>query len=352
MTPDQAIAQAQSGTLLPVYLLLGEERYLRARVIETLRSCSGAGSIPGLNDDEFTAGDAPLGRVLGAARTSPMMAKLRWVAVRDIERWDSKSASSEGQAEGLDPLVAYLANPVPTTLLVLSATKLAAKNPVLVAARARGALVSCDLLSKQALPAWLAERAASRQAPLSRSAAELLVEVVGGELSALDDVLERLSLFAGAGAPITEETIAALIPIVRPATVWELLDAIGRRQTHRALELLAKVFDPADRGIRLVGLILWSTRQMLRYQGARQRGLAAPEAAKAAGVPPFKARELEQVSRALGPSELESWLITLRDVDLALKGGSRRPARAILESAVIQLCGAGVSSAVQRLASP
>jgi DNA polymerase-3 subunit delta len=351
MTPEQAITNAQSGTLLPFYLLLGEERYLRTRVVEALRKGSGAGSIPGLNDDEFNAADASVSRVLGSAKTLPMMAKLRWVAVRDVERWDAKSGQSENQ-DGLEPLVAYLKDPAPTTLLVLSASKLAAKHALLVAAKARDAVVVCDAPPKHALPSWLAERASARQTRISRSAAELLVEVVGGELSVLDDVLERLSLFAGAGVTITEETIGEVIPIVRPATVWELLDAIGRGQTHLALEVLAKVFDPADRGIRLVGLVLWSTRQMLRYQAARRRGLSSPDAAKLAGVPGFKARELEQTTRELSSDELESWIIVLRDVDLALKGGSRRPARAVLESAVIQLCGAGGSAAVQRVPSP
>src|SRR5688572_375921 len=37
MTPEQAIAEAKSGTLRPVYLVLGEERFHRQRVLAALR---------------------------------------------------------------------------------------------------------------------------------------------------------------------------------------------------------------------------------------------------------------------------------------------------------------------------
>jgi hypothetical protein len=36
--------------------------------------------------------------------------------------------------------------------------------------------------------------------------------------------------------------------------------------------------------------------------------------------------------------DIERWLETLATVDLALKGGSRLPARAVLETAILKLC--------------
>lgn len=347
MSPEQLAAALASGDPAPVYVVLGDERYLRNRALQALRKASGVDAIPGLNDDDFTAGETPIARIVAAARTLPMMARLRWVAVREVERWDGKGGA-EGRTEGLDLMASFVREPVPSTLLVLSGTKLAAKNPVLVAAKARAVVVDCDPLPRQALGPWLLEQTRARKASISRGAAELLIEVIGSDLSTLEDVLERLSLFVGAGAEITEETVDQVIPVVRPATVWELLDAIGQRRVGAALAALGKVFDPADRGLRLLGLVAWSTRQWIRYVSARQRGLAVADAAKAAGVPPFKARDLEATAQHLSLADLEQWLAVLREVDLALKGGSRRPAQAILESAVIQLCGAGTHPALQR----
>jgi DNA polymerase III delta subunit len=88
----------------------------------------------------------------------------------------------------------------------------------------------------------------------------------------------------------------------------------------------------------LLSLLAWSARQLLRFEAATREGLPGPEAAKRAGAPPFKARELADQVKRISRPELESWLELLARVDLALKGGSRRPPRAVLEDAIISLC--------------
>ena len=342
MNPDEAMAQAQSGKLLPFYVLLGEERFQRSRVVDALRSAVTAGAVPGFNEDEFTAADASVDAVLAAARTLPMMATRRWVLVRDAERWEAKSDKADDstpKAGVFDQLAAYAAKPSETTVLVLCADKLNGKRKLVSQAKKQGFVVDCSPLAKHALPGWVRQAALAKGNPITPSAAELVAEVAGPGMSTMDDLLERLSLFIGSGNEITEDAIGKLIPVVRPATVWQLVDALGRGDRGRALTLLEKVYDPSDRGLRLLGVLAWSTRQMLRFQAALAEGLAGPAAAKAAGVPPFRARELSQQVRRIPPRVLENWLVLLQEVDLALKGGSKRPPRAVLENALVDLCG-------------
>jgi DNA polymerase-3 subunit delta len=153
------------------------------------------------------------------------------------------------------------------------------------------------------------------------------------------DAVERLCLYAGEGAEVTEEHVAECLVRLRTATIWELVDAVGRRDVGRALTTLHDVYDPQDRGIRLVGVLAWSARQLVKFESATRAGLAPEEAARRAGAPPFKARELARQARRIPRAELERWLETLSGVDLALKGGSKRPAKAVLEHAILELCG-------------
>ncbi len=345
MTPDQAIEQARSGTLEPVYLLLGEERLLRNRVLDALKAAVTAGAVPGFNEDEFTAGESAMGSVVGAARTLPMMAQRRWVLLRDLERLEAKASSDDDpkakSQSPLDVLAEYAANPSSTTTLVLCASKLNGKRKLVTLAKKRGFLVQCEPLARNALPRWLHAAAKRRGNPLTSSAAELIADVGGSDLATLDDIIERLSLYVGEGGEITEDTVGELIPVVRPATTWQLMDAIGRKDRGAVLGLLHKVYDPQDRGLRLLGALAWSARQMLRFEASLSQGLRGADAAKAAGAPPFRARDLEQQVRRFGRANLEAWLVRLRDVDLDLKGGSKRPPKAILESALLDLCTPG-----------
>lgn len=360
MSPEEAITAAASGNLRPVYLLLGEERLLRDQVVEKLRTATLQGAVAGLNEDDFEAGVAPLSSIVGAAHTLPMMGRRRWVLVRSLERWEAKrssaeddapletkkeskkgasgSAKSEGALDPLDQLANYCQAPSESTVLVLLANSINGRRRLVTLAKKEGFLVSCEPLRKNELPAWVRSAAKRRGCSLSPAAAELIADVAGPALSGLEDAVERLSLFVGHGHEITEDAVSELLTIVRPATVWELIDALARRDTASALALVGKVYDPRDRGLKLLSVITWSTRQLLKFQAARASGHDVGSAARIAGAPPFKAAAMDQQAKRISRVSLESWVLTLRDVDGMLKGNSRRPAQAILEAAVIDLC--------------
>jgi DNA polymerase-3 subunit delta len=199
-------------------------------------------------------------------------------------------------------------------------------------------LVACEPLARADLPRWIERRVAARGCKISGSVADLLAELTGPELSPVADAVERLCLYVGDGHEIQEDAVSTCIVRLRTASVWELVSAVGRRDAGAALSALADVYDPQDRGLRLLGVLAWSTRQLLRFESAVREGAAPEQAAIRAGAPPFKARELSQQVKALPRAELERWPEQLARLDLELKGGSKRPPQAILESAILKLC--------------
>jgi len=88
----------------------------------------------------------------------------------------------------------------------------------------------------------------------------------------------------------------------------------------------------------LFGTMAWSARQLLRFESALRRGMPPSQAAQAAGAPPFRANELADQCRKANRLDLERWLEAIARVDLALKGASKRPPKAVLEHAVLSLC--------------
>jgi DNA polymerase-3 subunit delta len=305
-------------------------------VVRALRETAVAGGIPGLNEDQLMAGETDVDAVLSAARTLPMMAKRRWVLVRGLEKWESDKGDKRGSP--LDRLADYAENPASTTVLVLVGPALDKRRKLVNLGRKHGWLVTCETPKRAELPRWIEARAKERGNRISFSVADLLAELAGPELGPLADALERVALYVGEGQEITEAAVAECVVRVRSATVWELVGAVGRRDVASALRFLDDVFDPQDRGLRLLGVLAWATRQLVRFESAMRNGARPDEAAKAAGAPPFKARELADQVRAVPRPVLESWLERLSEVDLALKGGSKRPPKAILEQALIDLC--------------
>lgn len=346
MTPDEAVQEAREDKLRPLYLVMGEERWLVDRAVTAIKEAVAKHGIAGFNDDKFTAGEAPIHQVISAAKMLPMMAKKRFVLVRGVERWEKKeddgdeapAAKKSKAASPLDELAEYAKNPVDSTVMVLIASKLNAQRRLVTAAKKGGFMVSCEPLDRRALPAWIKALAKEKGHQIAPDAAEQLAELSGSELSYLADAIERLSLYVGARNPITEEAVTTLVTRVAQSSVWELIGAISRRQAGRALALVGDVFDPREGGLRMLGAIGWSVKQLVRLDGALRDGASPNEAAQRAGVPPFKVAELRDTLRSLPPGALATWMRALAEADLALKG-SRRPAQAILETMILEMMG-------------
>ena len=348
MTPAEAIAQAKKGALLPLYVVVGEERFLRDQVVTELRTAALGGGVPAFNEDKFQAGEVDVEKVVAAARTVPMMAPKRFVLVRGVERWDSaRDSDGDGEADDgkrgntppLDRLAAYAGEPVDSTCMVLVAEKIDGRRKLLTLGKKQGFVVACETLDARALPAWISERVRQKGHPMEPDAADLLAAIAGPELAYVNDAIERLSLYAGAGNPIDEAAIADCVARVRTGDTWALVDAVGKRDLGAGLRILADIYDPRDRGLPLLGALAWSIRQLARYQAAIGQGVSADEAARKAGVfQPFRARELAAKARGFRPKEVERWLLVLAETDLALKS-SRRPADAILEDMLTRMCG-------------
>lgn len=340
MTPDEALAKISRGELLPVWVIVGEERLLRDQVIDALTKAALAGGLPEFNLDKFTAGEVDVDKVLAATRTVPMMARRRLVLVRSVDRWEaSAEAADDARAlPPLDKLAEYAKSPVDSSCLVLVADKLDGRRKLGAYAKKAGIVVDCATVDGRALPGWIRARAEAKGHGIEPDVCDLIAEIAGPELSYLDDVLERLSLYVGPGAPITSDAVGVCVTRVRLADTWKLVDAMSTKDLGTVLRLFADVYDPRDRGLPLVGAIAWSLRQLLKLQSTLATGASLDEAARRAGIyPAFRARDYAQKLKGFRPRELERWLVTLQETDLALKS-SRRPADAILEDMFTRLC--------------
>jgi len=322
-------ARARKGELGPVHLIVGSERLLVDRAVHALRrACVGDGPL-GFNDDVFHGKGLTMTSVLSTARTVPMMAKTRFVLVRDAESI---------APEELDKLVTYLDAPSPSTCLVLVADKLDGRTKVSKVLKSKGIWVDAEPLAPPAVKAFLLAEAQGRGHRLTSDATDALLDTLGGDLGALEDALERLSLYVGAGKPIDMDAVGACVSSTRVESIWALVDAVSASDRKRALQTTASLLADREAPLRILAMVARQLRIVAKMRQALADGQSPPEAAKAAGAPPFKARELAQAAKRFTMSELTASFDVLADTDLALKS-SKRPDALILEEAVVRLAG-------------
>ncbi len=351
MLAEELLAKLEkegAAALRPVLLALGEESFLLEEVTRKVREVATRGGIPGFNEDRFVAGEAAAESVIGAARMVPMMAERRFVLVRSVERWETKSeepASTPEKARSkkpseppLDRLAAYAADPVPSTVMLLSASKLHAQRRLVTAAKKQGFLVTCDPVKRGAVPSWVQARARARGHAMGRDVADHLADLIGTDLGALEDAVERLSLFVGPSQPISDAAVAKMIAPAKATAVWTLTDAISGRDLGTALSALGTMELSRGEALPTLGVIAANVRRMAKFEAALSGGESPEGAGQAAGIAPFKVGATLSAVRRLPPGTLARWIGLCADADVALKGGSKRGSTSVLETMVVEMC--------------
>lgn len=300
----------QGKEILPIYALVSEQPALLHDAAVRLRDLV-VTVAPDFNRDAFNGGEAAIERVLEAARTLPMMAPRRFVTLVDMDRL---------KPEALAALVAYIAAPCPTTVVCLMARKLDQRTKIAHALSAAKALFTLDPPGPRELPDWIASRVADRGGHIARDAAALLADWVGGEVGSLDRTIDLLLLYTN-GAAIDVDAVETVAVPIRSRSVFELTDAIGRRDLAQALLLLRGMAAHDEPALRILALIARQFRLLLQARS----GASAAEFR----LPPHVASALQDQARGYDVAELAGALVACAAADLRIKSSRQNPILAL-----------------------
>jgi DNA polymerase-3 subunit delta len=306
-----------AGEIDPVYCLHGPERFLIDRCLSALRTAAlGPSGGHGLNHDVFELKETGLAAALTAAQTLPMFAKRRLVVGRGIDALKS---------EDLEGLAAYVADPNPTSCLVLTGEKIDGRLKPFQALRKAGFLHDFPRLRDRELPAWIAREAGSRQIAIDADGAQALAEAAGPDLGRLSQALEQLSLYVGSAGRIRRADVETLVAETRERGVFELTKAIGDGNVIRALTLLANMLANREPPLRIQFMLVRQIRQIWRAKELAAAGTPRMEIAGAVGIAPFFLDDVLMPARRMSEAALERGFRRLYQSDRSLKSSRIDP---------------------------
>jgi len=325
----------------PLLLLLGEERRLAWRAVGRLRE-----GLEGQDDLAYLRLDAAEVRaseVVGHCQSLPMLSPRLVVVVEGVERWLPRRRDEEEEEEGQPPadpaeeLLAYLKDPNPTTTLALVADKLDGRARLTKALKKHAHCLECKPVGRGDAMTWCETMAREAKVHLGRGVANLLVELLGTDLSRLETEVQRLSLEVEVGETVELETAEAISAAGLP-DVWAFVGHLATRNRTKALTTLHNLIAGGEPPIRLVGLIAWQLRQLLRARAGLDRGKSRSEIGKELRLYGNRSNQLFQRAGRFTETDLVAAHSRLLQADLELKGRGLDD-RLTLESFVHDLCG-------------
>lgn len=296
--------------LLPAYLALGADEVKREAARDRLVKRLEASSMADFNlDVRDMTHDQDVDALISSLNTFPMGADFRLVILEGCDRLGEPARSA---------LVAYLANPAPTTVVLLTATSLAKSTKLYKAVANLGtkAIIDCSAKKRRDLPMLVQGMARRHGRDITLDAAEELISRAGEGTRMLDNELKKLASMVST-ATISKADVER--HVVRTAEVkpWDLLNAVSARDLPRALELLR--LQPARSEVRIYALLLTRVRELVCAKALDARGRGR-ELAAHLGMQQWQVRNHLTWARRFTADELEEALRRAVDVEQALKG--------------------------------
>lgn len=280
---------------------------------------------------EELAADAGAAAVVDACSTPPFLGRRRVVVAREVGRFG---------AEEVAPLLSWLADPLPTTALVLTGGGGQVGTRLVNAVRRVGSVVDAGAGTGRARAQWLASRLKAGPVRLDARAADALGRHLGEDVARLGSLLEALAAAYGPGARVGPEELEPFLGRAGAVAPWDLTDAVDRGDVAGALAQLRRLLDGGERHPLVVTATLHRHyAAMLRLDGAG----VADEASAAAllGMAPYPARKALTQARRLGGVRVARAVELLAAADVDLRGATAVPPEAVLEILVARLARLG-----------
>jgi DNA polymerase-3 subunit delta len=348
VTPAQFVSRVKRGDVPSVALFLGQESYnrrlCRAALLAALK----------LQPEQHDAAETTLASILDDARAMSLFATERLMFVIGAESFMPRSsraaAAEEDDDESGSPaadtgiLDSYLKDPTPGVTLIFEATRWDFEGDDKTKSdRARKFFSAIpdvvefrrfDLAEARAELDRIARAANLKIEP---AAAEQLVEALAADVGRIAVEVEKLSLY---GRPITAADLPLLVPDARQSTIFNLVNALGRRDRARSLETLDALVREGEYLPLALTFLATQFRMALVAREANLRGASQVQGHfQRAGVPMWgsRAEQVAQTAAKFSIDQLRRGLTLIFEADRDLRS-ARPDDRTIVENFVFRLC--------------
>jgi len=320
MTAADILKDLKNRKYKPVYLLHGEEAYYIDLVSNYVEHQLLSEAEKGFNQTVLYGKDTELMTVLNAAKRYPMMADYQVVLVKEAQ--EMKWGKDDDDKKSINPLLNYLENPLPSTILVFCYKygKFDKRKKTYKAIEKNGLVFESATIYDSKVAAWVESYITEKGYRINQQASAMLAEYLGNDLSKIANELEKLMLNVQPGQEITLESIHNNIGISKEYNVFELQTALGKKDAFKVNQII-NYFEANPKANPLV-LVLGNLNnffsKVLAYHYVRDK--SPQNLARELSVNPYFLKDYDLAARSYNLSKTVNIISYLREYDLKSKG--------------------------------
>ena len=259
----------RSGSLEHLYLLFGEEAYLKEQFKNQIKEALMPEN-ESMNFSAFAGKSVDPAEVLSLADTLPFLSDHRLILLEDTN-WFKKAP---------DEIVAFVKDIPENVYLIFSEDAVDKRSKLYKAALSAGLVAEMAAPDDGMLRKWLVQSAKRGGHPMQPATAQSMMEWCGRDMFLLHHEMEKLISFVEPEKEITYADVRAIGTKQVKDTIFQLTSAMARGDREDAFAAYRELLDLETKPSQILSMLrrefklVWLTKA-LREQGENERGIAS-----------------------------------------------------------------------------
>lgn len=275
------------GNFKQVYLLYGEERYLKNQYKSRLKKAI----LPEddtMNFSSYEGKGIDVQQLIAQADTLPFFAEHRLILVEDSGFF--KKACPE--------LVDYLPRMPRETILLFVEDEVDKRSKLFKTVKELGRETELKRQNEDALTKWISGKIYKERKMITANALNRFLEMAGDNMENIDQELEKLLSYTVDKSGIELADVEAICTVTTENRIFDMLRAVAEKRQRQALDLYYDLLSLKEQPMRILFLMARQFNQMLQIKDLREQGYDSGAIAQKSGMAPFIVkRSLSQAGR-------------------------------------------------------
>lgn len=307
---QQLVQDLKNGTYKPMYLLFGEEDYLRKQYRDKLKTALVADGDT-MNYHYYEGKDINVGEIIDLAETLPFFADRRVIILENSGLCKS----------GGDALAEYLKAPAGSVLFVLVETQIDKRSRLFKTIKDGGRVCEFAAQNEMTLKRWIYSLAKQDHMAVDERTINYFLEKTGTEMSNIRTEWEKLMCYCMGRDVVTPSDIDAVCTQHVSNRIFEMVAAIAEKRQQEALDMYHDLLTLKEPPMGILALIARQFNLMLQVKELQLKNIHSRQIAEKVGLAPFIVQKYEKQASHFKLRELKEALAACVAADEAVKTG-------------------------------
>lgn len=304
------LEEIESGQLKQVYILYGEEAYLRNQYKNKLKDALLDGG-DSMNFHYFEGKNISVEEVTDLAQTMPFLAQRRVIMLENSGLF----------VHGGDLLAEYLRDPCETAYFVFVEQTVDKRTRLYKAATARGRAIEFVPQDEAVLKRWILGILKRENKKITERDLDFFLDRTGPDMSNIRSELEKLLCYCMNRDVVTAGDIEEICTKQVNNRIFDMINALAERRQKTAMELYYDLLTLREPPMRILFLIARQFNLLLQVKELKNKGYGADAIGKEVGLAGFIARKYVAQAAKFKESDLRKAVEDCVESEEAVKTG-------------------------------